>query len=426
MAAPPALAAAASWERCRRTAAACPEPRPAPPARRRRWALVLCAGVAAGALQPWDFVAPRPLRRAGARARPALGAGGSGAVAPPEVAPAKFETGYAQRALYLLEHKPFLFDSAVDSAIEALDREREQEDEGWAVEPNRGLPPADQLMLRQRMTEVKRRDRVRTVKELLYLKVCSRFKSLGVSLLPPLKEGGSPTFDHMDSMKGLTSDIYSKEALDSVFDHLLMLVDQKVIPPFTVGINIALVPLLQAGRVYLQSALFGYCLRRADVRYGMEKLVRRARGSDGSSAAALATAELPPFRQYFRDLNLSLRNAIDSLEARLAMESHVTALFGELGELENGIVRILAEVESPEERIVRLQRAIHTNEVKSLGITGDDFRRLVLEGVAYGALLYDSEKQVDRIYGLTPDPQRQLDLDESMGEDEGSGRFLNE
>lgn len=32
-------------------------------------------------------------------------------------------------------------------------------------------------------------------------------------------------------------------------------------------------------------------------------------------------------------------------------------------------------------------------EVKSLGITGDDFRRLVLEGVAYGALLYDSEKQ---------------------------------
>merc|ERR550532_836016 len=94
--------------------------------------------------------------------------------------------------------------------------------------------------------------------------------------------------------------------------------------------------------------------------------------------------------------------SIASVEAQMAMEAQVTALFGDLRVLKG-----------------KLEQAIQRNEVASLRITSDDLRRLVLEAVAYGALLIDMEKQVDTLYELTPASNRQMGALTGDGDDEG-------
>ncbi|CAK8998232.1 Uncharacterized protein SCF082_LOCUS5549, partial [Durusdinium trenchii] len=56
--------------------------------------------------------------------------------------------------------------------------------------------------------------------------------------------------------------------------------------------------------------------------------------------------------------------------------------------------------------------------VESLRLTSDDLRRLVLEAVAYGSLLNDSEKQFDSIYELTPASNRIMGV--LTGDEEGA------
>ncbi|CAE7942457.1 unnamed protein product [Symbiodinium necroappetens] len=80
-------------------------------------------------------------------------------------------------------------------------------------------------------------------------------------------------------------------------------------------------------------------------------------------------------------------------------------------------------VNSPEEATMKLEKAIKSKEVESLRITSDDLRRLVLEAVAFGSLLNDSEKQFDSIYELTPASSRVMGV--LTGDDE-EGRMLPE
>merc|ERR1712113_1239270 len=99
---------------------------------------------------------------------------------------------------------------------------------------------------------------------------------------------------------------------------------------------------------------------------------------------------------------------IASVEAQMAMESQVTALFGDMRVLKGKLVDALGIVGSNEEATQKLEQAIQRRDVESLRITSDDLRRLVLEAAAYGAMLYDSEKQVDTVYELTPSSSRPL------------------
>merc|ERR1740129_1270449 len=112
---------------------------------------------------------------------------------------------------------------------------------------------------------------------------------------------------------------------------------------------------------------------------------------------------------------------IASVEAQMSMETQVTALFGDLRVLKEKLVNSLGVVTSNEEATQKLEQALQQGEVESLRITSDDLRRLVLEAVAFGALLNDQEKQVDTIYELTPSSTRPLGALTGDDEDEGDG-----
>lgn len=99
------------------------------------------------------------------------------------------------------------------------------------------------------------------------------------------------------------------------------------------------------------------------------------------------------------------------------MELQVSALFGDLRALKFKLLQAVGMVASNEEATRKLQQAVEEKRVTSIRITTEDLRRLVLEAVAFGALLYESEKQVDRLFPLTPSSGRRMNA--LAGEDDG-------
>eukprot|EP00445_Apocalathium_hangoei_P024861 CAMPEP_0203931880 /NCGR_PEP_ID=MMETSP0359-20131031/70376_1 /ASSEMBLY_ACC=CAM_ASM_000338 /TAXON_ID=268821 /ORGANISM="Scrippsiella Hangoei, Strain SHTV-5" /LENGTH=364 /DNA_ID=CAMNT_0050861275 /DNA_START=33 /DNA_END=1127 /DNA_ORIENTATION=- len=351
-----------------------------------------------------------------------------------KVGPGDVYTGQAQKAMYLLKENPQLFEGAVEETLEALRDQREVEEankEQAAIATGKEEPGKDALVLRKRIEEVRAAERQRIVTEMLYLKVCARFKNLKVPLIPSIKSGGNVKFGQLD-LKGLTTDIYSQDALDLVREHLFRIIGQQGSTSFMGGLAVVQIALFQVGQVYAMSALFGYYLRRVDARYQLEKLAGNF-GAWGETDAAEApnpfaddkegAQSLKEYISNFGPQEVARMTSIASAEAQMAMEHQVTALFGDLRILKEKLVNALGMVTSQEEATRKLEAAIQANEVESIRITSDDLRRLVLEAVAYGALLNDSEKQVDTIYELTPASSRVSAL---MGDDEEGGRYLSE
>jgi len=342
--------------------------------------------------------------------------------------PADVFSGQAQKALYLMKENPVLFEDSVEDSLEKLSEARDDEEKQKKdLEAN---AKEDTLMLRKRIEEVRLTERTRTVMELLYLKVCRKFQVLKVPLIPALKKGGDVKFGNID-LKALTTDIYSKDALELVRDHLFRIIGQQGNPSFMGGMGVVQIALFQAGQVYAMSAMFGYYLRRVDARFQLEKLAGQfgAFGEEAPEAPPnpfagdeASTNSLKGYISDFGPEEVQSMWAVTSVEAQMAMETQVTALFGDLRVLKDKLVGALGMVSSPEEATQKLEQAIKKDEVESLRITSDDLRRLVLEAVAYGAILNDNEKQVDVIYELTPASSRAMGA--LTGDDDG--RMLNE
>eukprot|EP00440_Ansanella_granifera_P015807 gb/GFBE01017169.1/.p1 GENE.gb/GFBE01017169.1/~~gb/GFBE01017169.1/.p1 ORF type:complete len:430 (+),score=126.65 gb/GFBE01017169.1/:1-1290(+) len=390
-------------------------------------------GLAAFGVQTVAFAGLGSIRRdsharASVRAGVRLHASSSDLPATWKAGPADVYSGQAQKALYLMKENPMLFDDTVEEELEKLQVQKDAEQKAkTALEAN---AKEDQLVLRRRIEEVKMNDRMRIVTELLYLKVCRKFQQLKVPLIPALKGGGDVKFGNID-LKGLTTDIYSKDALELVRDHLFRIIGQQGNPSFMGGMGVVQIAMFQAGQVYAMSAMFGYYLRRVDARYQLEKLAGNF-GAWGDKAPETtddpfsedkgAADSLKGYISSFGPDEVQSMWAVTSVEAQMAMESQVTALFGDLRALKEKLVNALGMVSSPEEATVKLEQAIKKDEVESLRITSDDLRRLVLEAVAYGSLLNDQEKQVDSLYELTPASSRVMGV---LSDDE-EGRMLPE
>jgi len=174
--------------------------------------------------------------------------------------------------------------------------------------------------------------------------------------------------------------------------------------------------------------LFGYYLRRFDARYQMDKLV-------GALGKPVAAPQRPPAEEapaarhrrpvpYWMDphwtkgevrVEQSLADYIKgfgreelrkirtvaSAEAQAAMEAQVYALFGNLKELKLQLFGAVGRVSTNEELAQKIRGAIDSQQVDSVSLSGEDFRRLVLEAVAFGSLLCDSDMEANTVYELS-------------------------
>eukprot|EP00931_Biecheleriopsis_adriatica_P060413 TRINITY_DN36283_c0_g1_i1.p1 TRINITY_DN36283_c0_g1~~TRINITY_DN36283_c0_g1_i1.p1 ORF type:complete len:452 (+),score=88.85 TRINITY_DN36283_c0_g1_i1:32-1387(+) len=339
--------------------------------------------------------------------------------------PALLRSSTAKRAQLQLKHDPMLvlFDATVKEELAMLNKKRKREVESKQLRPPGALREASQMMvLRRRMSIVRQKELMLTVAELMYLMVCGMFKHLEVPFIPPLKFGGDVRFDvDGEQLRGLT-ELYSLEALELVRDHLFGIINVQARSQ-TAPLRIAL---FQAGQVYAMSALFGYYLRRADTRYQMEKLMWSYGNSvqtplDGSGqdrsrrrptpewmqldwakGEKRASVSLKDYIERFSSAELRNIRTVTSVEASVALEKQVSALFGDLRTLKSRLLHAIGEASSDEEASQKLQQAILEQRVESIRISCDDLRRLILEAVGFGSALYDAEREVESVCDLTP------------------------
>ena len=346
----------------------------------------------------------------------------------------KPQTPAGEMLSYYLSEQPHLFQDAVDEQLRLLETKKEEINDKKKDGAEKTKDPSD-LVLYQRMEEVRGLEMTRNLEDLMYYAVVERFTNLGVSMLSPLDD--VVDIDGNSDLENLTKGVHSVESLEMVRSHLMQVLSGAAGSPPPNLNSVLKISKLQAAQVYAASVMFGYFLRRVDARFQLEKAmgllndknsdaVERLENIFGAASAAESWDEdAEAFVQSQQEMAEAMKNQLSekpksklqeyietfdqqtlqetaqilSKEGSTLVERQTRGLFGDINELQEEIKRALGGagqdvLSSPEDLLLRLQEVIASGEVKSLTLTVAAQRRVVLEAVAFGAFLRDIENYV--------------------------------
>ncbi|QDZ19540.1 DUF760 domain-containing protein [Chloropicon primus] len=341
----------------------------------------------------------------------------------------KPQTPAGEMLSYYLSEQPHLFQDAVDEQLRLLETEKEEIKD---KKKDKDKSDPSEMVLYQRMDEVRDLEMTRNLEDLMYFAVVERFTSLGVSMLSPLND--VVDIDGNSDLENLTKGVHSVESLEMVRSHLMQVLSGPTGSPPPNLNSVLKISKLQAAQVYAASVMFGYFLRRVDARFQLEKAmgllndinsdaVERLENIFGQASAAESWDEdaeafvqsraeqpkevpvakprskLQEYIETFDQQTLQETAQILSKEGSTLVERQTRGLFGDINELQEEIKRALGDagndvLSSPEDLLLKLQEVIASGEVKSLTLTVAAQRRVVLEAVAFGAFLRDIENYV--------------------------------
>ncbi|GMH35743.1 hypothetical protein BSKO_03611 [Bryopsis sp. KO-2023] len=352
------------------------------------------------------------------------------------LAPVEPRTPFGEMLTYYLKMEPQLFKTAVEDQLNHLKDEIEAQkakDEA-AKELQQAEEGADksELILYQRMEEMRKRELKATLEDLMYISVLEKFVELNIDMMPRIDDNVQPT----TNLSALTEGVHSKEAIELVKEHVL-----SVMGPAAMAFSQAQVRLskLQMAQVYAASVMFGYFLRRVDKRFqlaqsfGMlpddqedaaqtlEKLFNEAASaasSDdldspstsssssgaGSGSSAGIGQKKSPLRKYvesFDEETMKEMARMVSKEGSDLVERQTVGLFGDIKTLQQEMQEAVGtDIMSVEDLMQKVESAVESGAVETIVITVGTQRRAVLEAVAFGTFLRDVETWVENDYGL--------------------------
>ena len=231
------------------------------------------------------------------------------------------------------------------------------------------------VVLYQRINEVKDKERSKAVQDVMYNLILFSFGKLGLSLAGPEQLKGVVNLGSTD-LNMLTKGIHSMEALDLVRNHLKGLLGQ--MPDNELGMQTSAVKLskLQGAQVYAASMMFGYFLRRVDKRFQLEKsmgtleykpqtredtiemlenLFKSAENIEEAPNPDVAddveSKRRPTLREYvesFDQATMMETASVMSMEGVMLLQEYTTELYGDLNVLQRQMAEAVGNVESPE------------------------------------------------------------------------------
>mmetsp|Transcript_13409 Transcript_13409/g.48794 ORF Transcript_13409/g.48794 Transcript_13409/m.48794 type:complete len:442 (-) Transcript_13409:104-1429(-) len=347
---------------------------------------------------------------------------------------------------FIREQQPHLFEGAVEEQLGLLAASKEEDGPG---------SESTDVVLYKRINEVKDKERSKAVQDVMYNLILFSFGKLGLTLAGPEELHGVVNLGSTD-LNMLTKGIHSLEALDLVRNHLKGLLGQ--MPDNELGMHTAAVKLskLQGAQVYAASMMFGYFLRRVDQRFQLEKsmgtleyrptsredtiemlenLFKSAESiddaADPDAAPEIESKRRPTLREYvesFDQATMIETASVMSMEGVMLLQEYTTELYGDLNVLQRQMSDAVGNVDSPEAFMEKMKEVIQEDEVETLVMTFADQRRLVLEAVAFGTFLRDSEDYIEdkaSVPLFTPAPRPPMPP-QSGGGGEGGGTGLLE
>ncbi|KAG7656148.1 hypothetical protein ISN44_As01g031550 [Arabidopsis suecica] len=324
------------------------------------------------------------------------------------LAPVELESPVGQLLEQILRTHPHLLPVTVDEQLEKFAAENET---------LKADSSSTQDILQKRISEVRDKERRKTLAEIIYCLVVHRFVEKGISMIPRIKPTSDPAgrIDLWPNQEEKLEVIHSADAFEMIQSHLSsVLGDGPAVGPLSSIVQIGKIKL---GKLYAASAMYGYFLRRVDQRYQLERtmntLPKRPEKTrerfeepsppyplwDPDSLIRIQPEEYDPdeyaiqrnedesssygLRSYVTYLDsdtLQRYATIRSKEAMTLIEKQTQALFGR-----------------PDIRILEDGKLDTSNdEVLSLSVSG--LAMLVLEAVAFGSFLWDSESYVESKY----------------------------
>jgi hypothetical protein len=341
--------------------------------------------------------------------------GGELAARPKPVLEPKTPVGEFLR--FILTTYPHLFEESVQGQIRLLCDAQEQQSQDLAQ-----VTGAD-LVLYQRIREVRQGEERKALEDILYFSVLQAFARLGITTIGPQQLRDTATFVQGNADR-LVSMVHSAEEKEVVMAHM-----KKMLGPmmsYDAMFSNATIKLmkLQTFEMFASSLLFGYFLRHTYKRFSLARsagllppdltqsvaLLEAIYEKSGSETGDLDSAS--PIDKPLPKPQMSLKTYLEgmdrpqqadqrrfaTLESTQMVQDYLKALFGDVKVLMRQIQEVVNEptpVTTPEEYTERMLKAVELNKIDMVEITVTGLRRMVLEAVAFGTFLKDAESFVE-------------------------------
>lgn len=242
----------------------------------------------------------------------------------------------------------------------------------------------------------------------MYLLICYKFSEIRVRLVPKLSSClYNGRLEILPSKDWELESIHSLEVLDVIREHVSTVTGLRANSSVTETWAITKIRRLWLARVYVASILYGYFLKSASLRYLLERSLLATDVHLGHWNA-LPFHDMCPYgsNDAMFGHKINMKSIWDGL---IRQEEEVEDLKGYVMGFHPGSLQRCAKLRS--EEAVHLVKdhshALFGNKESGL-IKHDDvivtsfssLRRLVLEAVAFGSFLWETEDYIDNVYKL--------------------------
>ncbi|KAK4792958.1 hypothetical protein SAY86_023393 [Trapa natans] len=318
------------------------------------------------------------------------------------VAPLSFESPVGQFLAQILHTHRHLLVAAADQQLENLQTERDSEKEKSS---------SLEGLLYKRIAEVKEKERHKALEEIIYCLIVQKFLDGGISMIPKITTTSDPAgrVDFWPNQEQKLEAVHSPEAFEMIQSHLSLVLGDRMVGPLD---SIVQSSKIKLGKLYAASIMYGYFLRRVDERFQLERTMKtlpkdlprdEAKFNDPAPINPLwdpdsliriypddmegpldegdgKSYRLRSYVMYLDAETLQRYATIRSKEAISLIEKQTQALFGR-----------------PDIRLAE-DGSIDTTNDEIVAVTFSGLTMLVLEAVAFGSFLWDTESYVESKY----------------------------
>ncbi|KAM1007179.1 hypothetical protein ACFX13_003866 [Malus domestica] len=306
----------------------------------------------------------------------------------------------------VLQNHPQLFHLAVAQELKKLADDRE-----LALSRASLSAASHEACLHRRIAQLKEQECETVVEDVMYLLVFYKFSEIKVHLVPKLSRCiYNARLEIWPSKDWELESLYSVDVLEMIREHVSTVIGLKANSSVTDNWAVTTITRQTLGQAYVASILYGYFLKSASLRHSLDRIL---------------TLES-------QDLHMSHRTSLPFQE--MCPNENKNLLFGRIGNIQtkfqgpsrqektHGKLRCYVMGFDPNtlQRCAKLRSKVAVNLIKNhcCALFGDDgsmgspetdevistsyssLKRLVLEAVAFGSFLWDTEECIETIYEL--------------------------
>ncbi|BAT84280.1 hypothetical protein LR48_Vigan03g119500 [Vigna angularis] len=305
----------------------------------------------------------------------------------------------------VLQNRRQMFHVAAKEELKMLSEDRDSAIARMVISQN-----SDEALLHRRIAKVKEDECMVAISDVMYLLILYKFSEIRVHLVPKLSSClYNGRLEILPSKDWDLESIHSMEVLDIIRQHVSTVTGLKSNPSVRESWETTPIRHSWLARVYVASILYGYFLKSVSLRYTLEQSL-----SSSNHGLHPGQKSCPSFQDMYRfgskDVMLGNKNDMQSVwHDLIRQEEGIEDIKCYVMSFHPGSFQRCAKLRSKE--ALQLVES-HSNALFGNGKSGlskhDDvivtsfssLRRLVLEAIAFGSFLWETEDYIDNVYKL--------------------------